>query len=39
MPKEGKFFDLFDAHAALISKGGRELPLLVDDLSKGTETL
>ena len=39
MPKEGKFFDLFDAHAALICKGGRELPLLVADLSKGSDTL
>ncbi len=39
MPKEGKFFDLFNAHAALICNGGRELPLLVADLSKGPEAL
>ena len=39
MPKEGKYFDLFNAHAELISKGGRELALLVSDMSKGPETL
>lgn len=39
MPKDGKFFELFDAHAELISKGGRELTVLVSDLSKGPETL
>jgi predicted phosphate transport protein (TIGR00153 family) len=39
MPKEGKFFDLFDAHAALIRKGGQELPLLVRNLSKGTDAV
>jgi len=32
MPQEGKFFDLFNAHAELIVKGGRELAALVDDL-------
>ena len=32
MPQEGKFFDLFNAHAELIVKGGRELGALVDDL-------
>ena len=39
MPKEGKFFDLFNAHAELISKGGRELVLLVADMAQGPETL
>lgn len=39
MPKEGKFFDLFDAHAALICKGGRELSVLVADMSKGPDAL
>lgn len=39
MPKDGKFFELFDAHAELISKGGRELTVLVADLSNGPETL
>ena len=39
MPKEVKFFDLFNAHADLISKGGRELVLLVADLPKGQEVL
>lgn len=32
MPQEGKFFDLFNAHAELVVKGGRELAALVDDL-------
>ncbi len=32
MPKEGKFFDLFNAHAELVVKGGRELAALVEDL-------
>lgn len=32
MPKEGRFFDLFNAHAELVVKGGRELAALVDDL-------
>ncbi len=32
MPQEGKFFDLFNAHAELIVKGGRALGALVDDL-------
>jgi predicted phosphate transport protein (TIGR00153 family) len=32
MPQEGKFFDLFNAHAELIVQGGRELAALVDDL-------
>ena len=28
MPREGKFFDLFNAHAAHIVEGGRALALL-----------
>jgi uncharacterized protein Yka (UPF0111/DUF47 family) len=35
MPKEGKFFDLFNAHAELIVKGGQQLVALVNDV--GTE--
>jgi predicted phosphate transport protein (TIGR00153 family) len=36
MPQEGKFFDLFNAHAELIAQGGRELGALVDALAEGT---
>jgi predicted phosphate transport protein (TIGR00153 family) len=36
MPQEGKFFDLFNAHAELIAQGGRELGALVDQLVDGT---
>lgn len=39
MPQEGKFFDLFNAHAELVVLGGRELSALVDDLVKGSDTL
>ncbi|MCF8174578.1 MAG: DUF47 family protein [Burkholderiaceae bacterium] len=39
MPKEAKFFDLFNAHADLIVKGGRQLVILVDELEKGPEVL
>ena len=39
MPKEAKFFDLFDAHADLIVQGARELVLLVSDMSNGPEAL
>ncbi|MBU1235470.1 MAG: DUF47 family protein [Gammaproteobacteria bacterium] len=35
MPQEGKFFDLFNAHAELIAQGGRELGTLVDELVDG----
>ncbi|MBI5785875.1 MAG: DUF47 domain-containing protein [Rhodocyclales bacterium] len=35
MPQEGKFFDLFNAHAELIAQGGRELGALVDALVDG----
>jgi predicted phosphate transport protein (TIGR00153 family) len=33
MPKEGKYFDLFNAHAELIVKGGRELTGLIGALA------
>lgn len=39
MPKEGKFFDLFNAHAELILQGSRELAVLVDDLGDGVDNL
>ena len=39
MPKEAKFFDLFNAHADLIVKGGRHLSALVADLARGPEAL
>lgn len=35
MPQEGKFFDLFNAHAELIAQGGRELGALIDALVDG----
>ena len=39
MPREGKFFDLFNEHAALIVEGSRELAALMasgDDLMRTT---
>jgi hypothetical protein len=39
MPKEGKFFELFNAHAELIVQGGRQLTVLVAELNQGPETL
>ncbi len=33
MPHDGKFFDLFNAHASLIVEGGRELVALVVDMA------
>jgi uncharacterized protein len=39
MPKEGKFFDLFNAHAELVVQGGRELTVLVAELNQGPEAL
>ena len=39
MPREAKFFDLFDAHADLIVKGALRLAALVDDLEKEPEVL
>ncbi|WP_371325294.1 DUF47 domain-containing protein [Dechloromonas sp. ZY10] len=32
MPKEGKYFDLFNAHADLIAEGGKELSALIGAL-------
>ena len=37
MPREGKFFDFFNAHAELVVQGGKELALLVDDLIDGKD--
>jgi predicted phosphate transport protein (TIGR00153 family) len=34
MPREGKFFDLFNAHAELVVEGGRELVALVSALGE-----
>ena len=39
MPQEGKFFDLFNAHAELIAQGGRELGALIDNMVDGTGEL
>lgn len=39
MPREGRFFELFNLHANLISEGGRELAQLVADMSAGPETV
>jgi uncharacterized protein len=39
MPREGKFFELFNAHAELVVQGGRELSALVAQLAEGPETL
>ncbi|KVE33036.1 DUF47 domain-containing protein [Burkholderia sp. TSV86] len=33
MPTEGKFFEIFNAHANYIVSGGRELELLIDNLA------
>ncbi len=38
MPQEGKFFDLFNAHAELIVLGGRELATLVADMTASSDT-
>lgn len=35
MPQEGKFFELFNAHAELIANGGRALGALIDDMVDG----
>lgn len=37
MPREGKYFDLFNAHAELIIKGGRELTGLIGALADAPE--
>ncbi|HEX6154778.1 MAG TPA: DUF47 family protein [Burkholderiales bacterium] len=34
MPREGKFFDLFDAHAARIVEGSRELAAMIGSFSE-----
>jgi predicted phosphate transport protein (TIGR00153 family) len=34
MPREGKFFDLFDAHAARILEGSRELAAMIGTFSE-----
>lgn len=39
MPREVRFFDLFDAHADLIVRGGALLQDLVHDLESGTEVI
>jgi predicted phosphate transport protein (TIGR00153 family) len=39
MPKEGKFFDLFNAHAELVVQGGRQLTVMVAELNQGPENL
>lgn len=39
MPKEAKFFDLFNAHAELIVEGAKEMAALVEDINAGVETL
>jgi predicted phosphate transport protein (TIGR00153 family) len=37
MPQEGKFFDLFNAHAELIVQGGKALSVLVSELGDSRE--
>ena len=39
MPQEGKFFDLFNAHAELVVKGALQLSILVADLGDGADTV
>ncbi|MDK9725198.1 MAG: DUF47 domain-containing protein [Sterolibacteriaceae bacterium MAG5] len=39
MPQEGKFFDLFNAHAELVVKGALQLSILVSDMGDGADTL
>src|SRR4051812_31007247 len=39
MPKDGRFFELFNAHAELIEAGGRQLVLLTKELHLGPEAL
>ncbi|MDD5177619.1 MAG: DUF47 family protein [Sterolibacterium sp.] len=38
MPREGKFFDLFNAHAELIVAGGRELAAMMNEISDSAAT-
>jgi uncharacterized protein len=37
MPKEGKFFDLFNAHAELIVEGGRQLVAMMTALASNSD--
>lgn len=37
MPKEGKFFDLFNAHAELIVEGGQQLVAMMTALASNTD--
>lgn len=37
MPKEGKFFDLFNAHAELIVEGGQQLVAMMNSLANGAD--
>lgn len=37
MPREGKFFDLFNAHAELIVEGGQQLVAMMNALSTGND--
>lgn len=39
MPKEGKFFDLFNAHAELIVEGGQHLVNMMSALATSTDSL
>jgi predicted phosphate transport protein (TIGR00153 family) len=39
MPAEGKFFDLFNAHADMVVRGANQLAILVADLGDGADTL
>lgn len=39
MPREGKFFDLFNAHAELIVEGGQQLVALMGALAEGKESV
>ncbi|MBI2306327.1 MAG: DUF47 domain-containing protein [Rhodocyclales bacterium] len=39
MPKEGKFFDLFNEHAELIVEGGRQLVAMMTALNNGKDSV
>lgn len=39
LPKEGQFFELFNAHAELVVKGGRELAALVAAMTSSADEL
>ncbi len=39
MPQEGKFFDLFNAHAELVVEGGQALVALMGALAEGKESV